>query len=391
MCTRSGNLRFFALVLGLAVYAYPQQIEREFGWSLTVDPAKIKKEERRAAAAGPNGSDPGEIRVDTDLVLSDLLVQDRNGAPVTGLKVSDFEINEDGTPQTIDIFANGDSSIPRSIILVIDHSLSQLRHIDTSIESAKVLVDSMRPTDRMAVVSDDVEVIIDLTSDKQRLKEALEGLRIKCKGGKFGKSSQYSALFATLNEKISRNGTRNIVIFQTDGDELSLLRSKHSNGLTNFGLEDIASAAERKGVTVYTVFTGSRLAGRTKGERIEHIRHAIDAQIRAFAVASGKPPPMNQSSLSKDYILSRAERTLAEEKAVASVAEATGGIAQSLESPDQAFAVYDRILSDIGHRYLIGYYPPERSTTAARERKVLITLKNKANYRVIGGRTYVIY
>jgi len=80
-----------------------------------------------------------------------------------------------------------------------------------------------------------------------------------------------------------------------------------------------------------------------------------------------------------------------EERAVASVAEETGGIAQSLETPDQASAVYDRILSDIGRRYLIGYYPPERSETAAREREVRITLKNKGNYRIIGGRTYVAY
>jgi len=89
--------------------------------------------------------------------------------------------------------------------------------------------------------------------------------------------------------------------------------------------------------------------------------------------------------------MSRAERTIAEEKAIGSAAEQTGGIAQSLESPDQASAVYERILSDIGRRYLIGYYPPERSGNAMREREVRITLKSKGNFRIIGGRTYVAY
>lgn len=391
MCTRIGNLGFVAFVLGLAVTAYPQPNEPEFGWSLIVSPAGLKKAERRASSQLQTRSDPDEIRVDTDLVLSDLLVQDKNGSPVTGLTISDFEIRENGVPQKIDVFAHGDSSIPRSIILVIDHSLSQLQHIDLSIESAKVLVDSLRPNDRMAVVSDDVEMIVDLTSDKQRLKDALEGLRVKCKAGKFGRSSQYSALFAALNEKISRNGTRNIVIFQTDGDELALLRYSRASGLTNFSIEDIAAVAERKGVTVYTIFTGPRVASRTKRERIEHTRRAIDDQLRAFALATGKPPPFDQSRLTKQYVLARAERTAVEETAVASVAERTGGIAQSLETPDQAFAVYDRILSDIGRRYLIGYYPPERSETDARERRVRITLKNKGDYQVVGGRTYVIY
>ena len=82
---------------------------------------------------------------------------------------------------------------------------------------------------------------------------------------------------------------------------------------------------------------------------------------------------------------------MAEEKAVASVAELTGGIAQALDSPQQAGAVYDRILSDIGRRYLIGYYREDRQPTTVREREVRITLKNRGNYRVVGGRTYVAY
>jgi len=369
--------------------AQPQ--EREFGWSLTVESADRKKADRQPPKRQRSVADPDEIRVETDLVLSDLLVQDKNGVPVHGLRATDFEISESGSPQAIDVFAYGDSSIPRSIILVIDHSLSQLRNIDLSVESAKVLVDSLRPNDRMAVVSDDVKLISDLTSDKQQLKSALEGLRLKCNEGKFGKSRQYSALFATLNERISRNGSRNIVIFQTDGDELSTIRRPRGSGITNFDIDDIVSVAERKGVTIYSVYTGPRLISRAKSERLEQARREIDDQIRAFSMIGGRKPPSGPSKLSKEYIIARAERSMEEERAVASVAEETGGIAQSLETPDQASAVYDRILSDIGRRYLIGYYPPERSETAAREREVRITLKNKGNYRIIGGRTYVAY
>ncbi len=382
-----------ALLVGVvfaAVTVHAHQVEREFGWSLKVEAADRKKPDVRPIHRQLPATSSDDIRVETDLVLSDLLVQDKNGIPVPGLKAEDFEIRESGSPQKIDVFAYGDSSIPRSIILVIDHSLSQLRHIDLSIASAKILVDSLRPNDRMAVVSDDVELIADLTSDKDQLKSALESLRVKCNGGKFGKSSQYSALFATLNERISRNGTRNIVIFQTDGDELLALRRNRAPGVVSFGIDDIVSVAERKGVTIYTVFTGSRLSSRSRHERLEHTRREIDEQIRAFAAAGGKPMP-NPSKLSKQYIMSRAERTIAEEKAIGSVAEQTGGIAQSLESPDQAAVVYERILSDIGRRYLIGYYPPERPETAMREREVRIALKNKGSFRIIGGRTYVAY
>ena len=124
---------------------------------------------------------------------------------------------------------------------------------------------------------------------------------------------------------------------------------------------------------------------------MELTRREIDEQIRAFAVAAGKPPPQKPSKLSGEYVMARAERTIAEERAIASVAERTGGIAQSLESPEQAPNVYESILSDIGRRYLIGYYPPERASSENGEREVRITLKNKRNFRVIGGRTYVAY
>jgi len=382
-------LHIFVVLTTLTVHAH--QVEREFGWSLKVEAADRKKPEVRPIHRPLPATSSDDIRVETDLVLSDLLVQDKNGIPVPGLKAEDFEIRESGSPQKIDVFGYGDSSIPRSIILVIDHSLSQLRHIDLSIASAKVLVDSLRPNDRMAIVSDDVELISDLTSDKETLRSALESLRLKCNGGMFGKSRQYSALFATLNERISRNGTRNIVIFQTDGDELLVLRRNRTPGLVSFGIDDIVSVAERKGVTIYTVFTGSQLSSRSKNERLEHTRRDIDEQIRAFAIAGGKSLPVKPSKLSTEYLMARAERTIAEEKAIGSLAERTGGLAQALESPDQATVVYERILSDIGRRYLIGYYPPERYQTATREREVRITLKNKGNFRIIGGRTYVAY
>jgi VWFA-related protein len=386
---RSSSLLIIGVLTSVTLHAY--QVDREFGWSLTVRAEARKKPEVRSTDRQLHTESSDEIRVETDLVLSDLLVQDKNGTPVLGLKATDFEISENGSEQRIDVFAFGDSSIPRSIILVIYHSLSQLRHIDLSIASAKLLVDALRPNDRMAIVSDDVELVSDLTSNKDQLRNALESLRLKCNAGKFGKSSQYSALFATLNERISRNGTRNIVIFQTDGDELLMLRRTRSPGVVSFGIDDIVSTAERKGVTIYTIFTGSRLGMHSRYERLENTRRDIDEQIRAFAVAAGKPPPSRPSKLSREYLAARAERTMAEEKALVSVAEGTGGIAQSLESPEQAAIVYERILSDIGRRYLIGYYPSERAETATREREVRITLRTKGNYRVIGGRTYVAY
>lgn len=203
------RMALVAIFLATVTIANGQRDERDFGWSLKVEPADRKRiQARTAEKSEPAIAQSDEIRVETDLVLSDLLIQDKYGTPVQGLKASDFEISESGVPQKIDVFGYGDSAIPRSIILVIDHSLSQLRHIDLSIASAKVLVDSLRPTDRMAIVSDDVELIADLTSDKDTLKAALESLRVRCTSGLFGKSHQYSALFDTERANIAQRSAQ---------------------------------------------------------------------------------------------------------------------------------------------------------------------------------------
>jgi VWFA-related protein len=333
-----------------------------------------------------------EIRIDTQLVLSDLLVQDENGVPVEGLTAADFEIREDGVRQDIDLFVYGDSDVPRSIVLVIDHSFSQRPFIDLSISAAKVLVDSMRPRDRMAIVSDDVELISDFTSDRTLLKDRLDGLRLRCMDGLFGKSRQYSALFAALNELTERNGTRNIIVFQTDGDELVLLPTReHSAGHLNFNLNNIVSSAQKKGVTIYSVFTGMMLSRFSKDRREDLVREnliALASLTRSKNTPAARSKPLRVPGR---LITARSGQLMADEAAVTSVAKRTGGIAQSLVAPEDAGQVYDKILSDIGRRYLIGYYAPERKASGSREREVRITLQNRRGYQVVGGRTYIAY
>lgn len=370
-----------------------QSQDSDFGWSLKVPAAVSKRTENgRSSTKQVSPTDDGSITIETRLVLSDVLVQDASGAHVAGLTAADFEIFEDGARQVIDVFEYGDSAIPRSIILVIDHSRSQRNHIDRSIAASKVLVDSLRPTDRMAIVSDNIELVTNFTSDKSALKAGLESLKERCLAGRFGKSLQYSALFAAVNERVVRGVTRNIVIFQTDGDELAALQGGISwGGGPRFGLGEIVRAAKRKGVTIYSVFTGLRLKDISVGERVRKVRDEYSTQLRMLPQPLGSSQPNKQIRLSTASAMEKAAMKLEEEEAIALVARRSGGFAQSLESPDQAIGVYERILSDIGRRYLVGYYPASRTRGDVRDREVRVTLRNNLKYRVVGGRTYIAY
>ncbi len=208
------------------------------------------------------------VRVDTDLVVAAVLVLDGEGKIVTGLSKEDFVVKEDDGLQEVASVSLGDSKdVPRSIVLIIDYSGSQLPYIKTSIEAAQMLVDKLNPKDRMAVVTDDVNLLVDFTSDKDLLKKRLESLKESALSGAVGASDQYDALLATMTELFSPEDARPIVIFQTDGDELESLKGgspQPYNAFSlprKFGLEDILSATERSRVAVYSVISGVRFFG----------------------------------------------------------------------------------------------------------------------------------
>src|SRR5919109_1134239 len=68
------------------------------------------------------------FRAGVDLVHFTVVVTDRQGSPITGLKIEDFEVIEEGKPQTISYFAEGDAdpgdvlALPLHLGLALDTS-----------------------------------------------------------------------------------------------------------------------------------------------------------------------------------------------------------------------------------------------------------------------------
>jgi hypothetical protein len=88
----------------------------------------------------------------------------------------------------------------------------------------------------MALITDDIEMLSDFTTNKTELKKKLDILLARNRGKKgflgfgktnirYGLSAQYSALMATLNEMFDNEDQRPIIVFQTDGDEAKYLRN----------------------------------------------------------------------------------------------------------------------------------------------------------------------
>ena len=409
---------------------------KDFGSSLK----RLKwNPEKNAAVDSTNGegeelSEGDVIRIDTSLVSSELLVVDQQGNAVTGLTADDFSVAEDGAPQKVGHFFRGDNvSVPRAIVLIIDYSGSQFPYLQNSIAAAKVLVDKLGPRDRMAIVTDDVEMLVDFTNDKKKLNEELDELldRTRLKTGFFGRtkklrigrSMQYSALMATLNEAFDEEDVRPIIIFQTDGDEALFLRNPvitmtppvgvkgealmkaqasfefHQKELlknvTEFSLEDVYRAVERARATMYTVIPGPKLMDLSIEEQAKKIRadrQASQAKVLE-TVSSGARAEVqarierDEKNFTEEYDRWRAELTFKMQSALAGVATITGGWTEFLETPAQADRIYARIFADINQRYIVGYYPTNKEHDGKR-RKIDFEVKGHPEYQIFGRRSY---
>jgi Ca-activated chloride channel homolog len=381
---------FLLSIGGLSLLAWPsifaaQSSDRkppkkgEFGSSLKRlkwDPKKQAAEEKK------QGNDreeltlgPGNVlKVETNLVVLDLFVTEQTRLrALTGLGKDDFIVTEDGVTQQIGMFSAGDNpSLPRSIVLIIDFSSSMSRYLERSVEAAKILVNRLGPKDEMAIVNDEVELMVNFTGDKKRLKSALDSLKNRPRGAHG--SRQLSALFVTLRELSNAGQGRPIIIIQSDGDEIMNLRDQRPRAeeqpsTYEFGLADIHAAVLGTRTTIYTLIPGERLIGVPLEEARQRVRRSM------------------MGAQEDRYINTITPSRVRAQEAITSVADISGGWAAYIESPEQANELYERILADINQRYIIGFYPTNEARDG-RLRKVQVEVRGHPEYVVHGRRSY---
>lgn len=404
-------MAFFAFLIilsNLSFSSYAQNTERkkpelkDFGSSLDRSP---QENLNRKNSTKNSSTDDEIIRVETNLVVTDVLVFDNKGNSIYGLKKEDFIVTEDDQPQEVHTFALGDDpKIPRSIVLIIDYSDSLLAYIERSINAAKLLVDKLRPNDLMAIVTDDVKLTVQFTSDKKELNKELDKLKGNALRKKiFGKSKQYSSLYATLNEMFDEEDVRPIILFQTDGDQLYYLKngldyltsqviyqrkkSLVSFQLDNFSFDDLMEKVERTRATIYTVVPGYKRIGLPEEERKERIKLDLKNYRKIYDKLYGtiSSPSSQLSSSRSSSINIFEERNQIREELIKKyypnglpdlqdglfvLSKSSGGWIDFLEKPEEAEDIYTRILSEINTHYIIilsAIHQPMKRKTANAE------------------------
>jgi len=232
------------------------RVFRAFLWTLCVvflSAASLfgqfAEDQNQDAGPNPNYNGPADdkpvsdkpvttFKAGVDVVQLFFNVKDKRGALIPSLTKDDFNILEDGKPQTIKYFA-AESDLPLTLGILIDSSGSQQRVLDMEKEiGGSFLQDILRDKDLAFVLSFDVNVDLlqDFTSSVSRLKHALNSAKINTGGGGGGIPGMgggpvptvannprgtllYDAVYLAAHDELAQQVGRKAMILLTDGED----------------------------------------------------------------------------------------------------------------------------------------------------------------------------
>ncbi|HYX53298.1 MAG TPA: VWA domain-containing protein [Candidatus Limnocylindrales bacterium] len=242
-------------------------------------------------------------------------VKDKHGALVPNLKQDQFELLEDGKPQTIKYFS-AESNQPLTLGILIDSSGSMQRMLpEEKVVAGDFLRQVINDKDLAFVISFDISVDLlqDLTSNVRLLRAGLDKARINVGGGSGG---------------IPGIGQGPIPISHPKGTLLY-------DGVYLASDEVLSRQVGRKAIVVLTdgVDQGSRLT----------LKNAIESAQKADVIA---------------YVLLISDPQYGSDShAMGQLAEQTGGRLITVNNPDKLGKAFQQISDELRSQYSIGYTP----------------------------------
>ena len=205
--------------------------------------------------------------MDVDLVELYAAVTDGSGRFLRGLEAKDFEVLEDGRPQTLARFEMVET-FPITLGFIVDTSTSMA---DALVESqraaASLLSQLMTPQDRAFAVgfARFPYVVISPTDDAAGVARALEGLQA------MGSTAYYDALITGLYYFRNTKGQRAMIVL-TDGEDTASRSS----------WEQALEYTKRSGVVVYPIGLGVGVLSLSARSKLEALAEATGG--RAFFI-----------------------------------------------------------------------------------------------------------
>src|SRR5437899_11170020 len=215
-----------------------------FGTAQRGQPQQKGQPQQRPAEAPAKAADDQTISVNVDMVNILFTVADKKGKFVTNLRKDDFRVFEDEKAQSITNFSS-ETDLPLTITLLVDTSGSIRDKLRFEQEAATEFFYStlQRNKDKALVISFDsgVDLLQDFTDDPEKLSDAVR--KIRAGGG----TSLYDAIYLAVNEKLTNQPGRRVLILISDGDDNS----------SRLSLTETLEASQKNEVTIYGISTNS--------------------------------------------------------------------------------------------------------------------------------------
>ncbi len=298
------------------------------------------------------------IRVFVNLVQLNVAVTDSKGNYVTGIPPQAFSVAEDGIPQTISTFAEGneitrtlvanallarsesesrDTAPPPSsaaeeqsqklgsvvaganVFILFDTSNYMYRGFVFAQDAIADFVRSLESADKLALYSysRDLTRETQLTPDRSQV---LRGVRSTVAGDD---AALYNSLLLTLQDAAQYTGRKVVVVFSNGPDNASVVPP-----------EDVAELAQSAGIAIYMIST--------QQARIEPVSTAVFERMTA----------------------------------------ATGGKAYFAKNWKDEQRAFNSIRDDLSHLYSLSYYPQPNPNTGWRTISVKLTGQRMKNFHI---------
>jgi Ca-activated chloride channel homolog len=200
---------------------------------------------------------------------------DQAGNPVRGLRREDFTVLEDGRPQRVSAFAEGD--FPLSVAIGLDRSFSMgARQLPAAVSAARTLLGELRPQDQSMIVAigSEIEVLGPLSTDRVSQQRALASLK------PWGTTGLHDAIIEAIDVIQTANGRRALVLLSDGSDRYS--KASASQALDRARRSDVMMYPVAFGRSRPTLF--AELASLTGGRSFQPRDPAqLNATMRTIA------------------------------------------------------------------------------------------------------------
>jgi VWFA-related protein len=316
---------------------------------------------------------PPRISVSVKVVNVLASVRNKHGEIVRNLTKDDFELEEDGRPQTISYFSR-ESDLPLTLGLLVDTSGSQRRVLDQERDASSTFLDQVLRVDKdkafLIHFDHEVELLQDLTSSREKLQKALALIQTpqlhragqegggdsgnspgsspdsgRRGGGWGGGTLLYDAVYLASNELMGKQQGRKALIVLSDGVDRG---SKET-------LASAVAAAQRANTLVYSILFadehpyGGGFGGRGMG---------------GMGRRGGGPGRYPQQERPDG------------KKVLDQISKQTGGRLFEVSKKLPIEQIYSQIQDDLRNEYNLGY-TPDRTDATAGYHKIHLTTKQK--------------